>query len=83
MGEIVSDNLLFVCSAGKSPLGEKFHFTCQLSYLDCQLKFNTLMFFSMLRLVHFSKVMSETDFPPAVNFKFSIQSGFYAVSTGL
>lgn len=41
-GEIVSGYLLFVCAAGKIPLGEKFHFTCQLS---CQLKFSSQIFF--------------------------------------
>lgn len=81
-GEIVPDYLPFVYSAGKIPPGETFHFTCQLSYLDCQLKFNTL-FFSSLRLVHFPNIMPETDFPPAVNFKPPNQLGFYGVNTDL
>lgn len=41
---LFSDYLPCVFSAGKILLGEKTHFTCQLSYLDCQLKFNTLIF---------------------------------------
>lgn len=44
-GEIVCGYLLLVFAEGKTPLGEKFHLTCQLSYWDCQLKLSTQFFF--------------------------------------